>query len=270
MEELAEITGSSRTTLWRALVQLQERGLVKTTRTKRNYGKLYKNVYRVLECETSTAGHADSNDSSDPVVTGTKIVIVKNTSYSFGAEGTEEESMVNKWSEEDEGMSFGLIDEAPPAEKVSKRDPKTRRLRPQEEWTPMDVASEFAFRIYDNIRGVPGIVNTMNLRGALAKHRAKYGIDAATEMKIMDKFFADGRNINSIKRMPKSAIGLFLNFITNNITSVRNEVTLEQALAMAEELEYVYASDGRKFDKSIAGRAALTRYERKLEEKNVI
>jgi hypothetical protein len=62
---------------------------------------------------------------------------------------------------------------------------------------------------------------------------------------------------------------LFLNFITNNVSSVRNEVTIEQALAMADELEYVYASDGRKFDKSIAGRAAMARYEKKLEDKNV-
>jgi uncharacterized membrane protein len=262
MEELGDITAMSRTTLWRALTVLSEKGLVETTRTKRNLGRLYKNRYRVIEFETSTAGQGSYNSQLDTVTTDSHI---KNTSYSFGAEGTEEEPMVNKWKEEDEFMSFGLIDEAPPTQKISKADPKTRRLRPQEEWTALDVASEFSFRVYDNIRGIPGIVNTMNLRGALSRNRSKFAIDASIEMSIMDKFFADARNLHAIKRTPKNAIGIFLNYITNNITSARNEVTIEQALAMAEELEYLYASDGRKFDKSIAGRAALTRYEKKLK-----
>lgn len=261
MEELAEITGSSRTTLWRALSVLTEKGLVETTRTKRNLGRLYKNRYKVIEFETSTASQGSLNSQLDTVTDSH----IKNTSYSFGAEGTEEDPMVNNWKEEDDFMSFGLIDEAPPVQKISKADPKTRRLRPQEEWTALDVASEFAFRVYDNIRGVPGIVNTMNLRGALSRNRTKFDISAAIEMSLMDKFFADARNIAAIKRSPKNSIGIFLNFITNNITSARNEVTIEQALAMAEELEYLYASDGRKFDKSIAGRAALARYEKKLK-----
>jgi predicted transcriptional regulator len=259
MEELTKLTGSSRTTLWRALSILTERGLVETTRTKRNLGRLYKNRYRVIKFETSTVGQG----SLDSLTTVTDSHI-KNTSYSFGAEGTEEEPMVNNWKEEDDFMSFGLIEEAPLVQKISKADPKTRRLRSQDEWTALDVASEFAFRVYDNIRGVPGIVNTMNLRGALSRNRNKFDINAAIEMSLMDKFFADARNIAAIKRSPKNAIGIFLNFITNNITSARNEVTIEQALAMAEELEYLYASDGRKFDKSIAGRAALARYEKKL------
>lgn len=262
MEELTELTGSSRTTLWRALVKLQELGMVETTRTKRNLGRLYKNVYRVLEFETSTAGQGSYNSQSDTVDNDSNK---KNTSYSFSAVGAEEETMVNKWKEEDEFMSFGLIDEAPPVEKISKADPKTRRLRPEAEWTALDVASEFAFRAYDNIRGVPGLVNTFSLRGALARNRNLFDINATMELALMDKFFADARNIAAIKRSPKNTIGIFMNFITKNITQIRNEVTIEQALAMAEELEYVYASDGRKFDKSIAGRAALARYENKLK-----
>jgi len=176
--------------------------------------------------------------------------------------------MVSNWKEEDEGMSFGLIEGTKPMEKISKADPKTRNLRSQEEWTAMDVASEFASRVYSNVRGIPGLVNTMNLRGALSKNRTKHGIDASTEMRIMDKFFGDVRNINTIKKFPKSTTGLFLNYITNNIVDMSNSVTIEEAMAIAEELEYLTASDGRKFDKSMPGRIALERYEKKLAENN--
>ena len=264
MEELSDLTGSSRTTLWRALNTLMDKGLVETTRTKRNLGRLYKNRYKVVKFETSTADSSGQNDDLTILTTG--IVIVKNTSYSLGAEGPEEKNMVNKWNEEDEGMAFGLIEQAAPAQKISKADPKTRSQRPQDEWTAMDVASEFASRVYANVRGIPGMVNTMNLRGALARNRKTHGITASAEMKLMDKFFADGRNINAIKKFPKGTTGLFLNFITNNISSVQNEVTIEEALTMADELDFLIASDGRKFDKSMPGRAALERYENKLRE----
>ena len=260
MAELSDLTGYSRTTLWRALQALEEMEMVDTTRTKRNYGKLYKNRYKLVE--TSTAGQGNQDDSLT-----TEIVIVKNATHSLGAEGPEEEEqMVNKWIDEDDVAGVGLIDEKPVAQKVSKRDPKTRHLRPQEDWTTWDVASEFARRVYDNVRGIPGMVNTANLRGALAKNRTKFGITADVEMTLMDKFFGDGRNLATIKKFPKGTVGLFLNFITNNISSVSNEVTVEEALVMAETLEYLIATDGRKFDNSVPGRKALERYEQKLKE----
>jgi len=263
MAELSDLTGYSRTTLWRALQALEEMEMVDTTRTKRNYGKLYKNRYKLVE--TSTAGQGNQDDSLTTETT--EIVIVKNATHSLGAEGPEkEEEMVNKWVDEDDVAGVGLIDEKPVAQKVSKRDPKTRHLRPQEDWTTWDVASEFARRVYDNVRGIPGMVNTANLRGALSKNRTKFGITADVEMKLMDKFFGDGRNMATIKKFPKGTVGLFLNFITNNIASVSNEVTVEEAIAMAETLEYLVATDGRKFDNSVPGRKALERYEQKLKE----
>jgi hypothetical protein len=161
---------------------------------------------------------------------------------------------------------FGLLAEVKPVEKVSKRSPKTRFQRPQGEWTAMDVASEFSSRVYNSIRGIPGMVNTMNLSGALARNRAKFNITADVEMKLMDKFFGDARNLASIKRTPKNTAGIFLNFITNNITEVTNKVTIEDAFKMADEVEFLVASDGTKFDKSMPGRVELAEYEESLKE----
>lgn len=263
MEELSTLTGFSRTTLWRSMTVLTKSGLVETTRTKRNFGKLFKNVYRLGE--TSTAGPSDYIDNTDEVTNTTKVL---NTSYLIGAQGPEEEeTMVNRWSEDDGGAAFGLLDEPVAVKKVSKRDPKTRYQRPVADWTAMDVASEFAKRTYDNIRGIPGMVNTARLMGALSANRAKFGITAEVEMKLMDKFFADGRNLNTLKKFPKSTHGTFLNFITNNIQSVKSEPSVTEALQVAEELEFLVASDGTKFDKSLPGRVDLAEYEKTLKKK---
>lgn len=275
MQELGELTSMSRTTLWRALATLTEMGFVKTTRTKRNLGRLYKNRYKVLVCETSTAGPGSQNSNDDQ---GTELTLVKNTSYSLGPE-PEETSMVNKWSEEDDDqMAFGLLDEHLAPEKVSKRDPKTRAFRPQNEWTAMDVASEFASRIYANVRGIPGLVNTQQLMYILAKNRKQFGITAEMEMELLEKFCADTRHFTTIKKFPKGTVGLFSNFITKNIQKTSTftpnpkmaeaKEAIEKALAYADNIEYLVASDGRKFDKSMPGRLALARYEKKLEEDN--
>ncbi len=264
MEELTQMTGFSRTTLWRQMTALVEAGLLEITRTKRNLGRLYKNKYKLIKFETSTAGSGDYIDNLATVAITTKVL---NTSYLIGAEGPEEEeTMVNKWNDDLDLGGFGLLDEVQPAQKVSKRDPKTRHQRPREEWTTMDVASEFTFRVYDNVRGIPGMVNTMNLKHALAANRKKFGITAETELVLLDKFFGDARNLATIKRMPKQTTGVFLNFITNNITSVTNNVTVESAVQMAEELEFLVASDGTKFDKSMPGRVELAEYEQSLKE----
>lgn len=279
MEELAELTGSSRTTLWRALSVLTEKGMVETTRTKRNLGRLYKNRYKVLVYETSTADPGSSNSTGSQ---GNQLILVKNTSYSLGPT-PEETPMVNKWSEEDnDQMAFGLLDEPIAPEKVSRRDPKTRHQRPQNEWTALDVASEFAVRVYDNVRGIPGLVNTEKLMYILAKNRKQFGVTAEMEMEILEKFFADTRHFTTIKKFPKGTVGLFANYITNNIQKTKtfspqpkvtsnvevSQAQVDQALALADNIEYLVASDGRKFDKSMPGRAALARYEKKLEENN--
>ena len=271
MDELTELTGSSRTTLWRDMSALESHGLVDIVRTKRNLGKLYKNRYRLLflcfSSETSTADTSNTSiltDTTDSQVTSLSTKALS-TSYLMGGAAPEEEKMVNKWQDDDDIAGFGLLENEVPATQrtkpVSKRDPKTRHQRPQDDWTAADVASEFAFRIYDRVRGIPGLVNTATLRQILAANRKKFGITAVIEMEVMDKFFADERNMALIKRMPKKSHGIFANAITTTLAEVTSKYEMDEVLDTVENLEYIYASDGRKFDNSMPGRKALERYE---------
>ena len=281
MEDLCGLTGLSRTTVWRDMSGLEDKGLVDTHRTKRNLGKFWKNKYQllspcftfetkgvdieaegVLPCLTDETSTADIDITTDTADT-TKV---KNTSYSLGARAPKkkEVAVVNRWKDDDDNIAgFGLLDDEvqAKAKPVSKRDPKTRRQRPQEEWTAADVASEFSARVYDKIRGIPGLVNTNALRGALAANRSRFEVSATLEMELMERFFGDERNLASIKGSPKKAHGIFLNFITMNITKVTEDLEMT---AEDKEENYIYASDGKRFDKSMPGRRDLAEYEEKL------
>lgn len=283
MEELADRTEMSRTTLWRALARLTDAGYVETTRTKRNLGRLYKNVYKVLKVETSTAAvvstksetskivfeksetsTAGQGNLSKPNYLTTITTKVNNTSYCLGRTAPQEDEMVNKWSDGDDDLvGFGLIDEPVAVDKI-KKIPKTRHQRPQSEWTANDVAAEFTARVYDQVRGIPGLVNTRNLGIAMSANRKKFGITADQEMTILEKFFVNEQNLLAIKRSPKKTQNIFLHFITQNITDVSNTVTIEQKVALEDQLEYIYASDGKKFLKSASGRQELKEYEEEL------
>lgn len=287
MDELTTLTGYSRTTLWRAHAGLEAAGFIEATRTKRNFGFYAKNRY-VLKSgsvdETSLVSACSTDETSTDnidiqIITTTstfsnKSIEAINTSCLLGAAGTEEgkkENMVNRWSEDDDNVGgFGLLEgEVPSTQKqkpMSKRDPKTRHMRPQDEWTAADVASEFSFRVYSKIRGIPGLVNTASLRGALAGNRSKFGITAVIEMEVMERFFADERNLNTIRKFPTSAVGMFLRAITTNVQQVVEDLGMEDAPVVDETpvASYVYASDGKAFDNSMPGRKSLERYEEKL------
>jgi hypothetical protein len=285
MESLSDLTGSSRTTIWRDMSGLESHGLIDTHRTKRNLGKFWKNKYQLLSpcfiTETpqgvaelvkvdSSCFKTETSTDSNRVVQLTSNTKVKNTTYSLGADAPlKEVVVVNKWQDEDEGIGgWGLLEPAwttQKTNKVSKRDPKTRHQRPQEEWTAADVASEFAVRVYDRVRGIPGLVSTKDLRGALSANRARFGVSATIEMELLEKFFGDERNITAIKNSPRKAHGIFLNFITANINSVTEEMGMDdEVVDSAPAVEYVYASDGKTFDNSMPGRKALEMYEEKL------
>ena len=287
MDSLSDLTGSSRTTIWRDMTGLESHGLVDTHRTKRNLGKFWKNKYQLLApCFTDetplevnepvmvdlSCFKNETSTDSNTVLKLTTDIKVKNTTYSLGADAPVEKfkevKVVNRWQDEDSEIGgWGLLEPAYASKtnKVSKRDPKTRHQRPQEEWTAADVASEFAVRVYDRVRGIPGLVSTKDLRGALAANRARFGVSATIEMAVMEKFFGDERNITAIKTSPRKAHGIFLNFITSNINSVTEEMGMDEAPLDTEiAVEYVYASDGKKFDNSMPGRKALEMYEEKI------
>jgi hypothetical protein len=264
MDEMKEVTGYGRTSLSKSVAVLAANGYIEVTRTKRNWGKLYRNVYRVLE-RTSTADYIDLTTNSNTIKT-TKVL---NTSYLIGADALEGEKEMNKWSDDDNVGGFGLLDDeiqvGGRVHKVSKKDPKTRHQRPQEEWTAADVASEFAYRVYDKVRGIPGMVNTKDLRIALSMNRKKFGTTALIEMEVMDKFFADERSLLLLKKLPKKSHGIFLNAITANAQEVIDRYDMDEQVDEPRHEEYVYASDGKKFDNSVFGRISLEKYEANIK-----
>jgi hypothetical protein len=284
MDELSELTGYGRSAISRAVSGLADAEWIEVVRSKRNYGMLAKNKYRILgrpssdtwsdvseePCasgETSTRSHVTTKSTKS-------ISITKSTSKlksavpaePHSAKAQREIAVVNRWSEDDDDLpGFGLLDSdlKPVVEKVSKRDAKTRNLRPRDEWTANDVASEFASRVYEKVRGIPGLVNTRGLAGALATNRKRFGVTAAQELAALEKFFSDERNLATIKKFPKGAHGVFLNAITKFLAEGHQTVGSPVDTVAVED--YVYASDGKKFDNSMPGRAALKRYEEKLK-----
>jgi hypothetical protein len=284
MDELAELTGYGRSAISRAVAGLADTQWIEVVRSKRNYGMLAKNKYRILGCPPSDTRLADGEPPCAPGETSTRShVTTKSTkstnitkstsklksavpSEPHSAEAQRESVVVNRWSEDEDDLpGFGLLDAdvKPVVEKVNRRDAKTRNLRPRDEWTANDVASEFASRVYEKVRGIPGLVNTRGLAGALATNRKRFGVTAAQEVAALEKFFADERNLATIKKFPKGAHGVFLNSITKFLAE-GHEVVVSPVDSVAVE-DYVYASDGKKFDNSMPGRAALKRYEDKLK-----
>jgi hypothetical protein len=184
-----------------------------------------------------------------------------------------EKKVVNRWKDDDEDLAgVGLIEEKPvQAKKASKREPKTRHSRPIEDWTPADIATEFSYRVYQALPGIPGVINTRSLWGALAKNRKQFGVTAVLEYELMEKYFADARNLTSLQHAPAYAHAKFLTFITNNIQAVASDLGVEdlpEDIPMVEPLnKYVYASDGRRFDNSMPGRLALKEHEKRKAAK---
>jgi hypothetical protein len=179
--------------------------------------------------------------------------------------------LVNKWADSDDGFILGDFGaEFTPLKKFSKRDPKTRHMRPQEEWTPADVASEFANRVYQKLRGIPGVVNTKALWGALASNRKRFAVTAVIELEAMDRFLEDERNIVTLRKFPKNAHKMFLNAITNQLQNVVSDMDMEEVSEayLTPATEFVYASDGTEFDNSMSGRLDRDEYEKSLKKGN--
>jgi biotin operon repressor len=271
-EELTELTGSSRTTLWRDMTSLEGHGLVDVSRTKRNYGKLYKNRYKLLclTLETSTPSEVVLT-TTKLSTTGTTLTKEKNTTYSlWGSAPKEEKEMVNNWQDDDNIGGFGLLEgEVPAAQRakpVSKRDPKTRNNRPQHEWTPNDVASEFASQLYGKVRGIPGLINISRLAPILGKYRKDRGTTALFELEVINLMMNDDTRLHEVKKDPANAWKILLRMLaTHGKKAQENIGQTDEELDEPIMERYIYASDGRKFDNSMPGRAALERWEEKLQ-----
>ena len=297
MEELGILTHYSRETLRVAVRGLEERGIINTRRTKRNLGKLYKNEYQLVQENLASEQKPQENLASPAEVFSQKFLastagtddvvvtsntnsksIVLNTTYLIPSEAREEEKfkevkVVSKWQDDDDHIGgFGLLDGEVRASlkpvPVSKKNPKTRWQRPQDDWTPADVATEFSYRMYQKINNAPAMLNTAELRGALASYRKRYNTNATIEMSVMEKFFGDARIWGQAKKTPHFAHKIFLRLITTETANVLDELGMNDAVNESTEeeyAEYVYASDGKKFDNSVPGRVRLAKYEQQLE-----
>jgi len=288
MEELTQVTGYSRTTLFRTLSGLTDNNLIKTVRTKRNLGKLSYNKYQIVlgfkseilkpspsfnpETWVSEPGFKSETSTADYIatkVTTTNIDINNIKITNIAKEAT----VVSKWKDDDDEIGgFGLLEgEVPSSQKAkpaSKRDPKTRFQRPQEDWTAFDVAAEFSSRLYDEIRGIPGIIPTTQLGKILATFRQKYSFTSVVELEVLERFATDPNNAPLVRKDPGSAYKLYLHALMTQSGKVINELGMNDEFEQKPE-KNIYASDGRRFDNSMPGRASLARYEEKLKKNDI-
>jgi biotin operon repressor len=269
MDELGDLTGYSRSSVHRAVESLRELGWIEVTRTKRNFGLLSENRYRLLRCSKADTSRRKMlaegsvvDDTPTQVVNTTKsIKITKSTSKLNNTR--QEGSVVNRWSDDDEVGGFGLLDgETPGGASPAAKAKKHRSEKDSSTWTAQEMASEVASRIYAKVRGIPGVVNTKRLAIALATNRKHFGVTAAQEFAAMEKFFGDERNMVAIKRMPKNSHGIFLNAVTKYVAEHGEQV---KVVDEAPQVVYIYASDGKEFDNSMGGRLARDEYEQKLK-----
>lgn len=299
MEELARYAQSSEESIRRALRKLEEVGLVKVERTKRNFGKFNYNKYFLLSPShknVDSPSHKFVDDSKEPShknVGSTHDHIysndidnnieIKTTSlFMFESEHKKrtKEFVLKGWQDDDAELSgFGLFDDEVPASRtgkpVSKRSGKTRNQRPQEEWTALDVASEFSSRVYAKLPGAINVVNTIQLQKILAKNRKQFNLTPIIELEIMRLFLEDNWFKTSARSYPQYVQGRFLKFFTSHLSEALKNLGLHSDLSISEENamsaagpEFVYASDGTRFDNSMPGRYDLTRYEEKLRRAN--
>lgn len=282
MEELGELTGYSRETLRKATTELSEAGFLEVTRTKRNLGKLSVNRYSLPcqvqlasdepPCQVQLASTADSN--SDTTINHTYLT--SNRKLKF-----KEIRVSKRWNpnEDDHIVGVGLFgDEKPAAEKkklsTDKRDPKTRGRRPQEEWTPGDVAAEFRAQLTKKYPYMPPLVNTKELAGALAKSRKTSGQTPLVELEVLRIFMADPKNHADWEKAQLHGY-LYKRYLkllqTHTPVAMKNlglEVTRPETerRVVDDKVGKLYASDGTEFDSTLPGKKALERYEQKLRE----
>jgi hypothetical protein len=178
---------------------------------------------------------------------------------------------MRKWEDDGDDLAgFGLIEpKDAPQPKIRKSDPRTRGRRPEHEWTPMDVAAEFSYRVGRKYPLLPGTVNVKQLSGALAKFRKQYDTNALIELELLRLFMADERNFQNIGDEAPFLYKMFLASFGKKINQARENLGLNKINAPVDttvKMGTLKASDGRVFQNSLSGRAQLERHEKRLKE----
>lgn len=292
---IADELSLDRTTVYRATKKLVDKGLIKVSRSKRNLGKLYKNVY-IICVPSHVANHVAPDATSEPKtephhvaptatstagISGINNYLIENKTTSYFAR-TEtrpktKEIVLRGWQDDDAELGgFGLFDDEVPASQkqtpISKRSSKTRFQRPQEDWTALDVAAEFMSRVYDKLPGISVPINTVQLQKVIAKHRKEYDITSLIELELMKLFFDDYWFKNKAKYNPRYIMPSFLKFYNTHLSVALENLGIDSHKSIPESevfsskaAEFVYASDGTAFDNSMRGRKRLVEYEKALK-----
>lgn len=274
-------------TVRRGLVALEKAGFLKRTKTKRANGYRGKDIMDItspqVTCGTNEA--QDIWDSNDRTSHGYKprssivdkpLVPNRLTSYKLKESESKgipmKEVIVPMRRYEDDGedlAGFGLVEERDaPQPKIRKSDPKTRGRRPEHEWTPMDVAAEFSFRVGRKYPLLPGTVSVKQLSGALAKFRKQYDTNALIELELLRLFMADERNFRDIGDEAPHLYKIYLASFGKKMNQARENLGLNKVTAPTEtvvKMGTLTSSDGRVFQNSLSGRAQLTRHEERLK-----
>ena len=271
-------------TVRRGLIALEEAGFLKRTRTKRANG------YRGIDLlditspngtlESSSLGDANVHTSHDyksrsHITNKSLVPNSKDSNQLKDIRNTEGVSMkeirvpMRKWEDDSDSLAgFGLVEERDAVQpKIRKSDPKTRGKRPEHEWTPMDVAAEFSYRVGKRYPLLPGTVNVRQLSGALSKFRKQYQTTALVELELLKLFMADERNFQSIGDEAPHLYKVYLASFGKKMNQARENLGLNKVNAKVDtsvKVSTLTASDGKVFQNSLSGRAQLERYEKRL------
>jgi DNA-binding transcriptional regulator YhcF (GntR family) len=289
VEQMASGTGNvAIKTVRRALQGLEQAGYIYRTATKSMGGRRGRDKVYVSDSNvhTLTSYQGDSNVHATPdyvansrdsqyshIVHMSHISQVSNKyiSNSVGVREEEKAMPIGKYDDGDDLVGFGLIEpreqELP---KIKKNDPKTRGKRPQHEWTPMDVAAEFSYRVGRLYPWLPGTVNVSRLSGALAKWRKQFNTTALIELELLNLFMADDSNFRNIGTEAPNLYKSYLASFNRNMNKARENMGMSHLGRVdisepSAKLPMLTASDGSAFDDTIAGRAELKRYEERLK-----
>ena len=288
--ELCNQTGNpSDSTVRRAVKALQEQGFIVVDKTRRANGYQGINKYTIQtvtpasleEIQTVTSdrtslGHVTIGSRSSmvdkPLVPNSQDSNKLKDSESKGIPMKEVLIPMRKYEDDGDNLAgFGLVEERDaPQPSIRKSDPKTRGKRPEHEWTPMDVAAEFSFRVGRKYPLLPGTVNVKQLSGALAKFRKQYDTNALIELELLRLFMMDERNFRDIGDEAPHLYKLFLASFGKKMNQARENLGLNKVTAPTEtvvKMGTLTASDGTIFQNSLSGRAQLERHEKRLQSK---
>lgn len=292
---LTEITGVSESTLTRAFRDLEQHGYLVTTRTRKGFNKFAFNEYRVLlgpkdepvesnwdllgapnpRTASLNVGVEDSNlpvfvslkDEQSTAVPGNSETLTTSTNN----QNKEILRISNQSVKKRKVKNSGTKQIFNTSKKNSKiwaftPDPKdfnTRALRPKGSWSNWDIAAEFADRLHARYPDRPALINKTRLAKALLPMRSPYNSTPELELALIDWFFDDNHKVGLAEREPEKVLGTFLNMFKTNMEKARSAVAY--AARYADVPDWVYASDGKRFDNSMPGRFALKEYESELD-----